>query len=67
MIEGDRAAKKAFNRYPIDFSHIDVPEIQTEKRKLYSFVAADRASNYAFARLKAKATGVAPESSSTSS
>jgi transposase InsO family protein len=55
-IEGDKATKKTFKPYPIGFFHIDIAEVRTEEGKLYLFVAVDRTSKYAFARLMAKAT-----------
>ena len=55
-IEGDKAAKKAFKRYPIGYFHIDIAEVRTGQGKLYLFVAVDRTSKYAFARLVEKAT-----------
>ena len=58
-VEGDKAAKKAFRRYPIGYFHIDIAEVRTEEGKLYLFVAVDRTSKYAFARLVKKATGAA--------
>jgi len=33
-IEGDKAAKKSFKRYPIGFFHIDTAEVRTEEGKL---------------------------------
>lgn len=57
-IEGDKAAKKAFRRYPLGYFHIDIAEVRTGEGKLYLFVAVDRTSKYAFARLKTKATTV---------
>ena len=58
-IEGDKAAKKAFRRYPLGYFHIDIAEVRTEEGKLYLFVAVDRTSKYAFARLVKKANGAA--------
>src|SRR6202012_4402461 len=55
--EGDKTAKKAFRRYPIGFFHIDIAEVRTEEGKLHLFVAVDRTSKYAFARLVKRATG----------
>ena len=57
-IEGDKPAKQPFKRYPLGYFHIDIAEVRTEEGKLYLFVAVDRTSKYAFARLKAKATTV---------
>jgi transposase InsO family protein len=58
-IEGDKAAKQPFKRYPIGYFHIDFAEVRTEEGKLYLLVAVDRTSKYAFARLVKKATGSA--------
>ncbi|RJF85840.1 IS481 family transposase [Sphingomonas cavernae] len=65
-IEGDKAllsevegpAKKKFNAYPIGYFHIDIAEVRTEEGKLYLFVAIDRTSKLAFARLADKANTV---------
>ena len=58
-IEGDKAAKKTFKRYPLGYFHIDIAEVRTEEGKLHLFVAVDRTSKYAFARLVKRATGMA--------
>ena len=51
-VEGDKPAKKKFKKaYPIGFFHIDIAEVRTEEGKLYLFVAIDRTSKFAFARL----------------
>lgn len=55
-VEGDKGARKVFRRYPLGYFHIDIAEVRTEEGKLHLFVAVDRTSKYAFARLKAKAT-----------
>jgi hypothetical protein len=52
-------AKQPFKRYPIGYFHIDIAEVRTAEGKLYLFVAVDRTTNYAFAPLVKKATGVA--------
>jgi transposase InsO family protein len=54
-IEGKKASKKKFKSYPIGFLHIDIAEVRTEEGKLYLFVAIDRTSKIAFARLLEKA------------
>ena len=54
-IEGDKPAKKAFKAYPIGFFHIDIAEVQTAQGKLFLFVAIDRTSKFAFAKLAEKA------------
>ena len=50
-IEGDKPAKKRFASYPIGYFHIDIAEVQTGEGKLWLFVAIDRTSKLAFARL----------------
>jgi transposase-like protein len=49
-------ARKKFKTYPIGYFHIDLTEVRTEEGKLYLFVAVDRTSKFAFARLVGKAT-----------
>ena len=51
-VEGDKPAKKKFEAYPIGYFHIDIAEVRTEEGKLYLFVAIDRTSKFAFARLE---------------
>ncbi|MCW5712833.1 DDE-type integrase/transposase/recombinase, partial [Shinella sp.] len=58
-IEGDKPKRQRFKPYPIGFFHIDIAEVQTAEGKLYLFVAIDRTSKFAFARLVARATGAA--------
>jgi transposase InsO family protein len=53
--EGEKAQKKRFNSYPIGYFHIDIAEVQTEEGRLYLFVAIDRTSKYAYAKLHEKA------------
>jgi transposase InsO family protein len=55
-VAGDKPEKQPFKRYPIGYFHIDIAEVRTEEGKLYLFVAVDRTSKYAFARLTPKAT-----------
>ena len=50
-IKGDKPAKKRFASYPIGYFHIDLAEVSTEEGKLRLFVAVDRTSKFAFARL----------------
>lgn len=52
-IEGDKNPKKAFKAYPIGYFHIDIAEVNTEEGRLYLYVAIDRTSKLAFARLYA--------------
>jgi transposase InsO family protein len=55
-LEGDKPAKKKFKSYPIGFFHIDIAEVRTGEGKLYLFVAIDRTSKFAVARLCDEAT-----------
>jgi len=57
-IEGDKPARRAFKAYPIGFFHIDIAEVQTAQGKLFLFVAIDRTSKFAFAKLVEKANRV---------
>jgi transposase InsO family protein len=50
-IEGDKPKKQRFASYPIGYFHIDIAEVQTAEGKLRLFVAIDRTSKFAFARL----------------
>jgi len=58
-VEGAKASKKRFKQYPIGFFHIDIAEVRTEEGKLYLFVAIDRTSKVAFARLFERANTAA--------
>jgi transposase InsO family protein len=55
-VDGAKPAKQKFKRYPIGFFHIDIAEVPTAEGKLYLFVAIDRTSKFACARLEASAT-----------
>lgn len=55
-IESDKTSRKPFKRYPIGYFHIDIAEVRTAEGKLHLFVAVDRTSKYAFARLMERAT-----------
>ena len=57
-MDGDKPAKKRFKAYPIGYFHIDLAEVRTEEGKLHLFVAIDRTSKFAFARLEDKANRV---------
>jgi transposase InsO family protein len=48
--------RKKFKSYPIGYFHIDLTEVRTEEGRLHLFVAVDRTSKLAFARLVEKAT-----------
>lgn len=43
--------KKRFRAYPIGYFHVDIAEVRTEEGKLHPFVAIDRTSKFAFAKL----------------
>jgi transposase InsO family protein len=51
--------RKKFKAYPIGYFHIDLTEVRTAEGKLGLFVAVDRTSKFAFARLVQKANRVA--------
>jgi transposase InsO family protein len=55
-LEGDKPAKRTFKSYPIGFFHMDIAEVRTGEGKLYLFVAIDRTSKFAVARLYSEAT-----------
>src|SRR4028118_1009963 len=55
-LEGDKPARRKFKSYPIGFFHMDIAEVRTEEGKLYLFVAIDRTSKFAVARLYEEAT-----------
>jgi transposase InsO family protein len=57
-VEGDKPSKKKFKSYPIGFFHVDIAEVRTAEGKLYLFIAIDRTSKIAFARLVEKANTV---------
>src|SRR6195952_4174779 len=50
-IEGDKPGRQKFKVYPIGFFHLDIAEVRTGEGKLYLFVAIDRTSKFAVARL----------------
>ena len=50
-VEGDKPKKQRFASYPIGYFHIDIAEVRTEEGRLRLFVAIDRTSKFAFARL----------------
>ncbi len=58
-----------FRAYPIGYFHVDIADgrpvgVHTEEGRLYLFVAVDRTSTFAFARLHERATAGARPSSS---
>ena len=50
-IEGDKPGRRKFKVYPIGFLHVDIAEVRTGEGKLYLFVAIDRTSKFAVARM----------------
>jgi transposase InsO family protein len=54
-IEGDKPKKQRFAAYPVGYLDIDIAEVQTEEGKRRLFVAIDRTSKFAFARLVGRA------------
>jgi transposase InsO family protein len=54
-MEGDKPKTKRFADYAIGYFHIDIAEVRTEEGKLYLFVAIDRTSKLAFAKLETEA------------
>src|ERR671913_1977359 len=50
-IEGSKPSRKRFASYPIGYFHLDLAEVSSEEGKLRLFVAVDRTSKFAFARL----------------
>ena len=53
---GGGTVGKRFKAYPLGYFHLDIAEVRTEQGKLHLFVAIDRTSKFAFARLHEKAT-----------
>src|SRR5437868_15299765 len=53
---GQQAFEKKFKAHPIGFFHIDIAEVRTEEGKLHLFVAIDRTSKLAFAKLEKEAS-----------
>ena len=51
QVEGDKPGKRKFKAYPIGFFHLDIAEVRTGDGKLHLFVAIDRTSKFAIARL----------------
>jgi transposase InsO family protein len=54
-VEGEKAPTGWFKRYAIGYFHIDIAELRTAEGKLFLFVAIDRTSKFAFARLVERA------------
>jgi hypothetical protein len=50
-VKAEGTKKKAFKKYPIGYSHVDIAEVRTKKDELYLFVATDRTSKLAYAEL----------------
>ena len=56
-VEGDKPRRKKFKTYPIGFFHIDIAEVGTAEGKLYLYVAIERTSKFAVARLRTSEYG----------
>src|SRR4051794_9606985 len=54
-MEGDKPKTRRFADYAIGYFHVDIAEVRTEEGKLYLFVAIDRTSKLAFAKLEMEA------------
>src|ERR671913_2636505 len=54
-IDGDKPRRSRFKPYPLGYFHLDIAEVRTAEGKLHLFVAVDRASKLAFAKLEEKA------------
>jgi Integrase core domain len=55
QMEGDKEPRRTFKIDPIGFFHVNLADMQTAQGKLYLFVAIDRTSKFAVARLIRKA------------
>ncbi len=53
--EGDKPERKRFKHCPIGYFHVDIAELRTAEGKLHRFIAIDRTSKFAFARLVERA------------
>jgi len=51
MLAKPAKKKKRFKKYPIGYFHLDIAELRTDEGKMYLFVAIDRTSKFAFAKL----------------
>ena len=51
-LKAEAEPRKKFKSYPIGYFHVDIAEVRTEEGKLHMFVAVDRTSKFAFARLE---------------
>ncbi len=54
--EASAPARGRFRAYPIGYLHVDIAEVHTDEGRLYRFVAVDRTSKVAFARVYRRAT-----------
>ncbi len=54
-MKGEKPRTKRFADYAIGYFHINIAEVRTEEGKLHLFVAIDRTSKLAFAKLETKA------------
>jgi hypothetical protein len=55
-VQGEKPKRRQFKQYPIGFFHIDIAQVTTAQGKRSLFVAIDRTSKLAFARLYPRAT-----------
>lgn len=55
-MEGDKPKIKRFADYAIGYFHIEIAEVRTEEGKIFLFVAIDRTSKLAFAKLETEAS-----------
>src|SRR5918993_5788242 len=55
-VECAEPKRSRLKAYPIGYFHLDIAEVHTEQGRLHLFVAIDRTSKFAFARLHEKAS-----------
>jgi transposase InsO family protein len=53
-----RPRRGQFASYEIGYFHLDIAELRTARERAYLFIAVDRTSKFAFARVYRRATGV---------
>ena len=53
-----RPRRGQFASYAIGYFHLDIAELRTARERAYLFIAVDRTSKFAFARVYRRATGV---------
>jgi hypothetical protein len=52
----ETSPRRTFEKYPIGYFHIDIPEVRTEEGKLYLFVATGWTSKFAYVELHERQT-----------